>query len=63
MTSRHLAVVLGTTAVLVTASISHAHHISGTMYSDTDYDGNIDRGDSKIANVVFKAVSVDVNPG
>jgi hypothetical protein len=49
--------------MLVTASISHAHHISGTIYCDTDYDGNIDGGDSKIANVVFKAVSVDVNPG
>ena len=50
--------------MLVTASISHAHHISGTIYCDTDYDGNIDNpGDTKITGVTFDAVSVDVNPG
>ena len=64
MTSRHLAVVLGTTAMLTAASISHAHHISGTIYCDTDYDGQIDNpGDSKINNITFKAVSQDANPG
>ena len=50
--------------MLVTASIGHAHHISGTIYCDTDYDGEIDNpGDSKITGITFKAVSVDVNPG
>jgi hypothetical protein len=51
-------------AMLATASVSHAHHISGTIYCDTDYDGQIDNpGDTKINNITFKAVSQDVNPG
>jgi len=36
--------------MLATASTSHAHHISGTIYCDTDYDGKIDNpGDTEIS--------------
>jgi len=52
------------TSLLATASVGYAHHISGTIYCDVDFDGMIDDpGDTRINGITVKAVSQDVNPG
>jgi hypothetical protein len=62
MTSRSLATAIAV-ACLALVSAAHAHHISGTLYCDVDYDGIIDGGDSRLSGITVRAVSQDVNPG
>jgi hypothetical protein len=51
-------------AFLVSASPVLAHHISGTVYCDQDYDGVIDTpGDTPVIGVVARATSLDALPG
>jgi hypothetical protein len=51
-------------ACLAAASVAQAHHISGTLYCDTDFDGAIDVGtDGRLNAITVRAVSQDVNPG
>jgi hypothetical protein len=53
-----------TLAFLVSASPVLAHHISGTVYCDQDYDGVIDTpGDTPVIGVVAVATSLDASPG
>ena len=51
-------------AFLVSASPVFAHHISGTVYCDRDYDGVIDiPGDTPVIGVAVRATSLDAVPG
>jgi hypothetical protein len=45
------------------AAPAAAHHISGKVYCDKDWDGKIDSGDFKLSGITVKATSLDVSPG
>lgn len=52
------------TILALSASPVLAHHISGKVYCDQDWDGAIDvPGDSPISGVTVRATSIDVSPG
>lgn len=50
-------------SLLVVGSPALAHHISGTVYCDDDYDGVIDGGDDELAGRTARATSLDAAPG
>jgi hypothetical protein len=49
--------------LLGAAAPAAAHHISGKVYCDKNWDGKIDSGDIKLSGITVKATSLDVSPG
>jgi hypothetical protein len=63
MKRSHLLGIAVLTLLLGSSSAALAHHISGKVWCDKDYDGNFDSTDTLLANITARARSLDASPG